>query len=64
MSDIATVRLELGEDNRRRLLADMSAIVEARDELLLAVADYVLETNSLGAEKAEKVRELMGKVRA
>ena len=65
VSDIATVRVELGEDSRRRLLADMSGIVEARDELLLAVADYVLATNSLEAEeKAEKVRKLMDKVRA
>lgn len=65
MSDIATVRVELDEEQMAALLADMRGIVEARDELLLAVADYVLDTyQPTRAEKAERIRELMEKVRA
>lgn len=65
MSGIATVRVELDEEQMAALLADMRGIVEARDELLLALADYVLETyQPMRSEKAEKVRELMEKVMA
>lgn len=65
VSDIATVRVELDEEQMAALLADMRGIVETRDELLLALADYVLDTyQPTRAEKAEKVRELMEKVRA
>lgn len=50
-------------------LVDREAIEDeqrsAERELLLAVADYVLDTyQPTRAEKAEKVRELMEKVRA
>lgn len=50
-------------------LVDREAIEDeqrsAERELLLAVADYVLETyQPTRAEKAERIRELMEKVRA
>lgn len=65
VSDIATVRVELDEEQIAALLADMRGIVETRDELLLAVADYALETyQPARADKAEMIRELMEKVRA
>lgn len=65
MSGIATFRVKLDEEQMEELLADMRGIVETRDELLLAVADYVLDTyQPTRAEKAERTRELMEKVRA
>lgn len=65
MSDIATVRVKLDEEQTAALVADMRGIVEERDELLLALADYVLETyQSMRAEKAERIQELMEKVMA
>lgn len=49
----------------RRQLNEEFKAERAERELLLAVADYVLETyQPMRSEKAEKIRELMEKVRA
>ena len=58
------MRLDEQLMERRRMNEEFKA-EKAERELLLAVADYVLETyQPTRAEKAEKVRELMGKVMA